>query len=548
MDTPGPTTWAERLLMNLFSYSLVLGPVAFVVLTTKYRLCPSLLQSSTLVQRFVYGHSDGANHHRSRPRDKSADNERLLIDDNTSSDGISGNQSRGRRFDDKHQFSSPTNRLKLLWCFLGLQLAYLIWGVLQEKIMTTEYQVPLDYRASKQSKNLANIKNLTSNLSNHTYNYVNSTTNLNLHNQPTIRFHDSQFLVFINRVVAFILAILALVFDRPKQSSSTQLYSSKYIYYQHNNHSIQSKAQAPLYEYVYCSLSNILSSWCQYEALKYVNFPTQVLSKSFKIVPVMLVSKLILHKGYKFSEYLCALLLSVGMFIFLLNQPISIRGHHGPPIASQLDQNQTNALIGAAQDKQGHQQEFLSGDLNKYVTNNSLLSGLTILAFYLASDSFTSNWQQNLFTKYQVSNWQMMAATNFYSILLTLTSLYQLGTLKPAIELLVVSRALLLDCILMSAMSSIGQLFVYYTIKQFGSVVFATIMTLRQFLAILLSCSIYGHQLTIGSSAGLILVFMVITFQVWHKSRQVSHNASGNKSTGTFVSPEARIQFKTSTS
>ena len=29
--------------------------------------------------------------------------------------------------------------------------------------------------------------------------------------------------------------------------------------------------------YSYCSLSNILSSWCQYEALKYISFPTQVL-------------------------------------------------------------------------------------------------------------------------------------------------------------------------------------------------------------------------------------------------------------------------------
>ena len=30
------------------------------------------------------------------------------------------------------------------------------------------------------------------------------------------------------------------------------------------------------FRYSYCSLSNILSSWCQYEALKYISFPTQV--------------------------------------------------------------------------------------------------------------------------------------------------------------------------------------------------------------------------------------------------------------------------------
>lgn len=38
--------------------------------------------------------------------------------------------------------------------------------------------------------------------------------------------------------------------------------------------------QAPLYEYSFPSVSNMLSSWCQYEALSYVTFPTQVCYRS----------------------------------------------------------------------------------------------------------------------------------------------------------------------------------------------------------------------------------------------------------------------------
>ena len=34
--------------------------------------------------------------------------------------------------------------------------------------------------------------------------------------------------------------------------------------------------RTPLYKYSFCSVSNTLSSWCQYEALKFVSFPTQV--------------------------------------------------------------------------------------------------------------------------------------------------------------------------------------------------------------------------------------------------------------------------------
>ena len=47
------------------------------------------------------------------------------------------------------------------------------------------------------------------------------------------------------------------------------------------------------------------------------------------------------------------------------------------------------------------------------------------------------------------------------------------------------------DCVILSICSAVGQLFIYYTISQFGAVVFIIIMTLRQALAILLSCIIY---------------------------------------------------------
>ena len=67
------------------------------------------------------------------------------------------------------------------------------------------------------------------------------------------KFTDSQFLVFVNRILAFI-------------------FSGVYLLISH-----QHVHQTPLYKYSYCSVSNTLSSWCQYEALKFVSFPTQVL-------------------------------------------------------------------------------------------------------------------------------------------------------------------------------------------------------------------------------------------------------------------------------
>lgn len=498
-------TWGERLLYNLFAYLFVIIPIAFIVLATKYKLFPRSIQSNLLVQLFVFGRS---NQHRYFNRED--DDASLLA--NASEDKKS-NQSRS---------TSRGEIIVFIYCFLGLLVSYSIWGILQEKIMTTKYKI------TSEAEPLPVLnKGLSSNQS------TNSDTNGNISH---VNFHDSQFLVFINRIIAFILSIIVLVLDRPKQSRflSTKTHTS---YIQQEQ---QTKSQAPLYSYVYCSLSNILSSWCQYEALKYVNFPTQVLSKSCKIVPVMLMSRLMLHKKYVISDYLRALLLSIGMFIFLLDQLSAKNGIHFNQQLTNQSQVATNNLTAKylldLEDKAtnvqiessniGRDENFqqkllkLNDTISKHVANTGLFSGLMILFLYLTFDSFTSNWQQNLFTRYSISNWQMMAGTNFYSIILTLTSLQQSGSLKPALVMLLSSRDLMKDCILMSAMSSVGQLFVYFTIKRFGSVKFTVIMTFRQFLAILLSCIIYGHRLSSISTIVLIVIFLIIGYDMMQKSRR----------------------------
>lgn len=515
-------TWGERLLYNLFSYLFVLVPIAFIVLATNYKLLPRSLRTNVLVQLFVFGGSNRT----SRYLNKEDDNTSLLTKD-------SEDKKLDQRIDNNSSKSFKDEIIVFIYCFLGLLVSYSIWGVLQERIMTTKYEVT----SKVESSSVLNNEQQQQNSSNKTISDIDE--------KLFINFHDSQFLVFINRIIAFILSILGLVQDRPKQQSRLMSTKTHTSYIQQEQ---QTKPQAPLYSYVYCSLSNILSSWCQYEALKYVNFPTQVLSKSCKIVPVMLMSKLLLGKKYQMSAYFRALLLSIGMFIFLLDQMNAKNVSH---TAKQLVVNQThltnnltkkylsdleskapNVQIESSNidnnDENFHQKLLkINNTISKHVTTNtSLISGLMILILYLTFDSFTSNWQQNLFTRYSISNWQMMAGTNFYSIILTLTSLQSTGGLKPAFKMLLSSRGLFIDCILMSIMSSVGQLFVYFTIKRFGSVKFTVIMTFRQFLAILLSCIIYGHRLSLISTVVLILIFFIIGLEMMRKAP--ARNKSGS--------------------
>ena len=53
---------------------------------------------------------------------------------------------------------------------------------------------------------------------------------------------------------------------------------------------------APAYAYAGVSLSNVVATTCQYEALKYVTFPLQTLGKTAKMIPVMVWGSLISGK------------------------------------------------------------------------------------------------------------------------------------------------------------------------------------------------------------------------------------------------------------
>ena len=113
--------------------------------------------------------------------------------------------------------------MKFTCCFLGLQASYLTWGYMQELIMTTKF-TPTE-------------------------------------NVPSGLFPSAAFCVFSNRFLAVIVAII-----------SVRLRHGAFFA---NN-------IAPLSAFTPCALSNTMSSWSQYKALRYVSFPVQTVFKSSK--------------------------------------------------------------------------------------------------------------------------------------------------------------------------------------------------------------------------------------------------------------------------
>ena len=127
---------------------------------------------------------------------------------------------------------------RLTLCVVMLNITFIIWGLLQERMLTRRYP-----------------------------RYTGEF------------FHYSYALVFTNRFWTVILSGLLLLYLKPRRSQSTVIY-----------------------EYSFPSISNMLSSWCQYEALQYVSFPAVTLFKSFKLAPVMAMGKLLGNKKCKFRN------------------------------------------------------------------------------------------------------------------------------------------------------------------------------------------------------------------------------------------------------
>ena len=65
---------------------------------------------------------------------------------------------------------------------------------------------------------------------------------------------------------------------------------------------------AKMHEYCLVSLSNVVATTCQYEALKYVSFPVQTLGKCAKMIPVMIWGSIIMRRSYTAQKYLIAAL------------------------------------------------------------------------------------------------------------------------------------------------------------------------------------------------------------------------------------------------
>merc|ERR1719245_85986 len=100
-----------------------------------------------------------------------------------------------------------------------------------------------------------------------------------------------------------------------------------------------------------------------------------------------------------------------------------------------------------------------------------------------------------------------MLYINLGSCCISLSTLLGSGRLVPAVGFAISNPAFAADAIMLSAAAVAGQWFIYSQVKDFGALVFAATMNVRQVVSILISYATYGHSITALQIVGLSLVF-----------------------------------------
>lgn len=328
----------------------------------------------------------------------------------------------------------------------------LSWGVLQEAITTTTYTLPATPPHP---------------------------------NPSSERFTFSVFLNTVQSTFAAFTGFVYLYFSSPKDSSIPSPFPNRAI----------------LFPLALVAISSSLASPFGYASLAHIDYLTFILAKSCKLLPVMLLHLTIFRKRYPLYKYAVIGLVTLGVATFTLHHPTT---------------SKKKAAAAA--------------------TEGSSTWGLFLLSVNLLLDGLTNTTQDHIFSSPHLytkfAGPQMMVAVNllstaFTSAYLLLTpyisthvlSFFPLSSietalscantneLSSALSFLARHPAAAKNVFAFAACGAIGQLFIFYTLAHFSSLLLVTVTVTRKMLTMVLSVMWFGHTLGKGQWVGVGLVF-----------------------------------------
>ncbi len=251
----------------------------------------------------------------------------------------------------------------------------------------------------------------------------------------------------------------------------------------------EERTTIPKGQLILLGLSSMGSTYTSVRSLRYVIYPVQVLGKSCKPIPVMLMG-LLMGKRYPFKTFVSVIVIVAGVVLF-----IGKGGKGGD----------------------GTQKEAIS----KSVWDTLL--GLGLLFISLCFDGGTAAYEEKLMAVHHVEAFDLMFHIQFAKLLLSGILILVTGQIIDFVEMINSTGVMLL---LLGLAGAAGQVFIFVSIAKFGALV-TTIMGLaRKILTLVASIVIYGHEVNFTQGCGLVLAVTAMIHNFYRGNR--GSNSSEN--------------------
>ncbi|KAH8692867.1 UDP-Glc/Gal endoplasmic reticulum nucleotide sugar transporter [Talaromyces proteolyticus] len=344
---------------------------------------------------------------------------------------------------------SEPGLMQLAVCVGGIYASFLLWGLLQEAITTTPYP----------SREITVIDP----------------------NPPTERFTFSIVLNTIQSCFAAFSGFLYLYFSTPKNQKVPSVFPNRQI----------------LFPLILVAISSSLASPFGYAGLNHIDYLTFILAKSCKLVPVMLLHLTIFRKRYPLYKYVVVMLVTLGVATFTLYHPgtskkMALSTHSGQTTYGLFLLFINLLLDGLTNATQDH--IFASPNLYTRYTGPQMMVAQNVLATVLTTSYL-------LLAPY-------LSADNAIASALPLQIPPSAGLeLSSAISFLQRHPQTLKHVLGFSVCGAVGQVFIYYTLSKFSSLLLVTVTVTRKMLSMIISVFWFGHSLSSGQWLGVGLVF-----------------------------------------
>ncbi|KAJ8979547.1 hypothetical protein NQ317_017695 [Molorchus minor] len=310
-------------------------------------------------------------------------------------------------------------RKKFLFYAVGIFVSYFYFGILQEKVTRGKYQREVENGGVKSTE--------------------------------VEKYTFAVTLVFVQCVINTIVAKVAITIWPQTEDKTPKLY------------------------YASMSTTYLLAMICSNMALQWVSYPTQVIGKSAKPIPVMILGVLLGRKKYTFRKYIFVCMIVFGIVLFMLK-----------------DKN-----MSAAQD-------------------NLIGVGELLLLLSLLMDGLTGAIQERIRAESKPSGLDMMFHGNIWSTLFLAVTLVLSGEYVKFYEFSRYYPFVINNLFLLGIMSSIGQLFLYSMVSEFGPLVLSVVTTTRKFFTVLASVILFGNALSPKQWIGTVIVFAALFLDTFY--------------------------------